>query len=44
MGADEVLVLDGGRIVERGAPGRLLAECPGGAFARLVRTQDVLRP
>ena len=35
--ADLVLVVDGGRVVERGSHSRLLAE--GGVYARLYRTQ-----
>jgi ATP-binding cassette subfamily B protein len=36
-GADRVVVLDGGRIVEAGAPAELLAR--GGVYARLARVQ-----
>jgi ATP-binding cassette subfamily B protein len=36
-GADRVLVLDGGRVVESGSPAELLAR--GGVYARLVRMQ-----
>lgn len=35
--ADRVVVLDGGRVVEQGAPAELLAR--GGLFARMVRLQ-----
>ena len=38
-GADRVLVLDRGRVVEGGAPAALLAA--GGAYARLVRAQGL---
>jgi ABC-type multidrug transport system fused ATPase/permease subunit len=44
MAADTVLVLDAGRIVERGPPAHLLAHRPDGPFAQLVRTQRVLQP
>ncbi|NJD17975.1 MAG: ABC transporter ATP-binding protein [Gemmatimonadetes bacterium] len=37
MGADQILVLDGGRIVERGRHGELAAM--GGTYARLLRRQ-----
>lgn len=37
MSADQVLVVDKGRIVERGTPGELLAE--RGMFARLYESQ-----
>ncbi len=43
MAADAVLVLDDGRIVERGAPAHLLRRSPDGPFAQLVRTQRVLQ-
>jgi len=36
-GADEILVVDGGRIVERGRHGALLAS--DGLYAELYRTQ-----
>ena len=35
--ADKIVVLDGGRVVEQGAPAELLAQ--GGLFARMVRLQ-----
>lgn len=35
LGADEVVVLERGRVVQQGPPDRLLAD-PGGRFARLV--------
>jgi ABC-type multidrug transport system fused ATPase/permease subunit len=35
---DEILVLDGGRIIERGTHAGLLAA--NGAYARMVETQD----
>ena len=38
MGADKVVVLDQGRIVESGTPTELLAE--GGLFARMVALQS----
>ena len=39
-GADRVVVLDGGRVAEQGAPAALLRERPGGLFARLLRLQE----
>lgn len=38
MGADKIVVLDGGRVVEQGAPEDLLAA--GGTFARMVSLQS----
>jgi len=38
MGADKIVVLDGGRVVEQGAPEDLLAT--GGPFARMVSLQS----
>jgi ABC-type multidrug transport system fused ATPase/permease subunit len=38
MHADRVLVLDGGRVVESGAPAELLADSAG-IFHHLVRRQ-----
>ena len=38
MGADKVVVLDGGQVVEQGTPAELLAA--GGAFARMARLQS----
>ena len=43
MKADRVLVLDEGRIVESGAPGRLLAD-PGSRFAALAQAQLISGP
>jgi ABC-type multidrug transport system fused ATPase/permease subunit len=40
-GADRLLVLDGGRVVETGSPRELLAR--DGPFARLSRTQQIER-
>jgi len=37
MGADQILVLDGGRIVERGTHAELVGL--GGTYARLLRRQ-----
>lgn len=37
--ADHVIVLDGGRVVEAGAPAALIAA--GGAFSRLIAAEDV---
>ena len=38
MGADKVVVLDGGHVVEQGSPSELLAS--DGAFARMVALQN----
>ena len=38
MGADKVVVIDGGRVTEQGTPAELLAN--GGLFARMVKLQN----
>lgn len=38
MGADKIVVLDGGRVIEQGVPQELLEQ--GGAFARMVALQS----
>jgi ATP-binding cassette subfamily B protein len=43
MKADRVVVLDEGRIVESGPPGRLLAD-PGSRFAALAQAQLISGP
>lgn len=44
MRADEIFVMEGGRIVERGSHAELLATRPNGLYARLVRHQQLVKP
>lgn len=38
LGADHIVVLDGGTVVEQGTPDELMAK--GGEFAQMVRLQQ----